>query len=292
MGLIKLSELLEKGMPGITSQKVKLVRHKDGRGEILVNGKMEVGDPYSWYVDNPQVFLDYQSEQSKDIFKDVDYIVSFIGEEGTTARMIGVFRVDGYDEERKAKYNSDYFYYKLTEVEEFKKEFSERVIIEWGNNAVTWHQWLKQGDEDKDVIAIEKIGVEWKYPSYEEVVLSFEKLKKIIKGDGGIWKHKLTAVKGIYVISDLSTGRLYVGSAYQEGNGIWGRWKRYVETNGTCDNKLLKELVDKDPDYARKNFQWGILQTCPLRITDREIVHLEQTWKKKFGEKACALNAN
>lgn len=94
------------------------------------------------------------------------------------------------------------------------------------------------------------------------------------------------------MISDLSTGRLYVGSAYQEGNGIWGRWKRYVETNGTCDNKLLKELVEKDPDYARKNFQWGILQTCPLRITDREIVHLEQTWKKKFGEKACALNAN
>ena len=87
----------------------------------------------------------------------------------------------------------------------------------------------------------------------------------IIKGN------KLTAVKGIYVISDLSTGRLYVGSAYQEGNGIWGRWKRYVETNGTCDNKLLKELVDKDPDYARKNFQWGILQTCPLRITEEEL---------------------
>ena len=35
MGLIKLSELLEKGMPGITSKKVKLVRHKDGRGEII-----------------------------------------------------------------------------------------------------------------------------------------------------------------------------------------------------------------------------------------------------------------
>ena len=155
---------------------------------------------------------------------------------------------------------SNWFAIKLAEIEEFKKEFSERVIIEWGNNAVTWHQWLKQGDEDKDVIAIEKIGMEWKYPSYEEVV--------------------------------LSTRRLYVGSAYQEGNGIWGRWKRYVETNGTCDNKLLKELVDKDPDYARKNFQWGILQTCPLRITDRETVHLEQTWKKKFGEKACALNAN
>ena len=98
MALIKLSELLEKGMPGITSKKVKLVRHKDNRGEILVNGKKEVGDPYSWYVDDPQIFLDYQSEQSKDVFKDVDYIVSFIGEEGTTARMIGVFRVDGYDE--------------------------------------------------------------------------------------------------------------------------------------------------------------------------------------------------
>ena len=80
----------------------------------------------------------------------------------------------------------------------------------------------------------------------------------------------------------------------------YGKLKGILWHQGCADSRnrvgvymgLLKELVDKDPDYARKNFQWGILQTCPLRITDREIVHLEQTWKKKFGEKACALNAN
>lgn len=29
--------------------------------------------------------------------------------------------------------------------------------------------------------------------------------------------------KGVYLISDTYTGKLYVGSAYNE-NGIWGRW--------------------------------------------------------------------
>ena len=292
MALLKLSELLEKGMPGITSKKVKLVRHATDKMEI--DGKPVPGDPYSLFISNHEHFLKYQSEQTEDVFKDIDYIVSFIAEEGTTARMIGVFKVDGYDLARKAKNKlQNKFYYKLTDVEDFKeKKLSERIIIDWGKGTRSWWQWLKHGDDDKDVIAIEKQGVEWKYPSYEEIILPFEQLERIIEGNGGIWKHKLTAVKGIYVISDQSTGNLYVGSAYQEKNGLWGRWEKYVKTKGTGDNKLLKKLIDKDPDYARKYFQWGILQTCPLRIADQDILQLEKTWKKKLGKKACALNGN
>lgn len=292
MALIKLSELLEKGMPGITSKKVKLVRHKDTRREILVNGKKEYGDPYSWFINNPELFMAYQSEQTNDVFKNTDYIVSFIGEDGTTARLIGVFKVEGYDDIRRAKYDPTKFYYKLSEVQAFTDEFSERVIIDWGKGTQNFHHWLKTGKQDKDVIAIERQGVEWKYPGYEEVFLRFGELQRIINGKGGIWKHKLTAVKGVYVISDDLTGNLYVGSAYQDKTGIWGRWKHYVDTNGTCNNKELEKLIKKDPDYAKNHFSWGILQTCSLGISDKDILHLEAVWKKKLGKKACALNAN
>ena len=291
MALIKLSDLLEKGMPGITSKKVKLVRHADTRKEVLINNKVVSGDPYTWYINNPEDFLAYQSEQKDDVFKDADYIVSFIGEEGTTARMIGVFKVEGYDDARRAQYDSTKFYYKLSEVEAFKKEYSERIIIDWGKGTQNFHHWLRTGDKDKDVIAIEKQGVEWKYPGYEEIIVTFGQLRRIINGNSGIWKHKLSAVKGIYVISDDSTGKLYVGSATRP-EGIWGRWKEYADTGGHGGNVKLEGLIKKDPDYAKKHFHWGILQTCSLGMSRNDVLLLESVWKNKLGREACALNGN
>lgn len=289
MAFLKLSEILEKGMPGITSKEVKLVRHAGNKVEI--DGKAVPGDPYSLYISNHDLFLKYQSEQTEDVFKDVDYIVSFIAEEGTSARLIGVFKVEGYDNARKAKNKlQNKFYYELSDVEAFKKEYSERIIIDWGKGTRSWWQWLKHGEKDKDVIAIEKQGVEWKYPTYEEIILPFEQLQRIINGNGGIWKHKLSAVKGIYVISDTLTGNLYVGSATRP-NGIWGRWSDYAK-DGHGGNVDLEALIKQDPDYAKNNFQWGILQTCSLGTSRNDILHLESVWKEKLGRKACGLNEN
>jgi hypothetical protein len=56
--------------------------------------------------------------------------------------------------------------------------------------------------------------------------------------------------------STAKTGYLYVGSAYGE-DGIWGRWTKYVSTNGHGNNKTLKELVKADKDYA-DNFKFSI----------------------------------
>ena len=289
MAFLKLSEILEKGMPGITSKEVKLVRHAGNKVEI--DGKAVPGDPYSLYISNHDLFLKYQSEQTEDVFKDVDYIVSFIAEEGTSARLIGVFKVEGYDNARKAKNKlQNKFYYELSDVEAFKKEYSERIIIDWGKGTRSWWQWLKHGEKDKDVIAIEKQGVEWKYPTYEEIILPFEQLQRIIKGNGGIWKHKLSAVIGIYVISDTLTGNLYVGSATRP-NGIWGRWSDYAK-DGHGGNVDLEALIKQDPDYAKNYFQWGILQTCSLGNSRNDILHLESVWKEKLGRKACGLNEN
>ena len=261
MAMFKLSEILERGMKGITSYKIKLVRHK--ASSVQIDGKpVKDSTPYTLYVDHPDLFLQYQSEQKEDVFRKVDYIVSFIGEEGTTARLIGVFKVEGYDEERRSKCDPNRFYYKLSEVDAFKDGFNERVIIDWGPGTRRFDQWLDPGKKDKDVLSIERQGVEWHFPGYEKVVLSFNRLKRIIDNNAGVWKDKLTAVKGIYVISDKSTGKLYVGAAFKEKEGIWGRWEVYAHTGGHGNNVILQAILKKDPTYAVRNFQWGILQTC------------------------------
>jgi hypothetical protein len=48
--------------------------------------------------------------------------------------------------------------------------------------------------------------------------------------------------KGVYLITDISNGKMYVGSAYGE-NMILGRWESYVKTYHG-GNVGLKKLND------------------------------------------------
>lgn len=286
MAILTISKLLnEAGLD--TTKRIKLLRHKDNRKGLMIEGKPVDGNPYEWYIKDRQKFIAYQSEQSEALFKDVDYIVSFIGEEGTTARMVGVYRILGLDQERIDKVNNGHFYYKMAEVSGFE-ELNERVIIDWGKSTITWHQWLHKND--KDVVAIERKGIDWVCPDYEEIILSYEQLQRIFKDQISVWKNKLSSSNCIYVISDSKSGSLYVGSTYNR-EGIWGRWKDYASTGHGGDVELIK-LLEADPEYAKTYFTWAILQVLPLGIQDEKAIHIETLWKNKLGRSACSLNKN
>ena len=286
MAILTISKLLnEAGLD--TTKRIKLLRHKDNRKGLMIEGKPVDGNPYEWYIKDRQKFIAYQSEQSEALFKDVDYIVSFIGEEGTTARMVGVYRILGLDQERIDKVNNGHFYYKMAEVSGFE-ELNERVIIDWGKSTITWHQWLHKND--KEVVAIERKGIDWVCPDYEEIILSYEQLQRIFKDQISVWKNKLSSSSCIYVISDSKSGSLYVGSTYNR-EGIWGRWKDYASTGHGGDVELIK-LLEADPEYAKKYFTWAILQVLPLGIQDEKAIHIETLWKNKLGRSACSLNKN
>ena len=286
MAILTISKLLSEAGLDIT-KKIKLVRHKDNRKEQLIEGESVVGNPYEWYIKDRQTFINYQAEQSEYRFKDVDYIVSFIGEEGTTARMVGVYRVLGHDEEKMKRIANGRFFYRMEEVPGFD-ELNERVIIDWGKSAITWHQWLHKND--KEVVAIERKGIDWVCPDYEEIMLSYEQLQRIFNDQISVWKNKLSSSNCIYVISDSMSGNLYVGSTYNR-EGIWGRWKDYASTGHGGDVELVK-LLEADPDYAKKYFTWAILQVLPLGIQDEKAISIETLWKNKLGRTACALNRN
>lgn len=266
--MITIQELLfNRGLD--KQSKIKLVRHKDSRIDL-----------YNAYRANKELFLKYQQQQSKEVFTGVDYIVSFIGEAGLLSRFVGVYKVLQCRQLSKTQLsviNTIYdFEYDFEEVSDFD-DLKERVIVKW-SNAISWHQWIKN---EMEVIEIHP-GLHYKhFTDYSDFILSFNELKEIITNEYGDWKRMLLATKGIYLISDTKTGKLYVGSAYGE-DGIWGRWNSYVSTNGHGGNKQLKELIGKEKDYAM-NFQFSILMILPRTITADQAIEKERLFKNKLG---------
>jgi hypothetical protein len=180
----------------------------------------------------------------------------------------------------------DSFEYQMEEVNVQFDDLKERVIIRW-ENAISWHQWIKNKME---VIEIHP-GLHYKqFSDYYDFILNFDELREVVTKQYSDWKKMLSATKGVYLISDTKTGKLYVGSAYGE-DGIWGRWCKYVSTNGHGDNKTLKELIAIDPFYG-KNFQFSILMLLPRTITADEAIKKERLFKNKLGTNSFGLNNN
>lgn len=265
--MITIQELLyNRGLDRLS--KIKLVRHKDRRLDL-----------YNLYRTNRKAFLDYQNNQSKDIFRDVEYIVSFIGEEGVLARFVGVYKIEGKSESQSG------FDYIMKEVDGYD-DLKERVIIRW-ENAISWHQWIKNEMEILEICP----GLHYKrFTDYFDLLLDFSELKEIVLNQYADWKKVLSVIKGVYLISDTKSGKLYVGSAYGE-DGIWGRWSYYVTSGGHGGNKMLRELIDEDNNYAM-NFQFSILMLLPKTITPDEAIKKEQLFKRKLGTNSFGLNNN
>lgn len=275
--------LLNRGLK--SSDKVKFVRHKDNRETKIINGveykNITLYDLYR-QESTRGIFMQYQSEQSKDVFKGVDYIVSFIGEEGTLARFIGVYKVI---ESSSISVDQLKYLYKIKEIDGFE-DIKERVIIDWGDSTISWQQWMSN---EKVIIEIGMPLNHIQFKSYNDFILDRSQFEKIFKEQFPEWKKALSAVNCIYLISDKQTGLQYIGSTYGKG-GIWGRWNGYYQTihNG---NKKLIELISSNADY-KYNFQYTILQVLPLNISDKEAIDYESLYKKKLGSRAFGLNCN
>jgi hypothetical protein len=117
------------------------------------------------------------------------------------------------------------------------------------------------------------------FPGFEDIDLSFEELETLVHNSRPDWKAALGSVKGIYLVSDVKTGKRYVGSAYGD-QGIWSRWTSYVAT-GHGGNVELRPLVE-DPtlEYCRKSFRFALLEYRPSATPDDVIFSREAFWKR------------
>lgn len=265
-------------------KRIRLIRHKDSRKEKIIGGKSYESSLYDIYLYENDVFMAYQSEQIVKKFNNVDYIVSFIGEESTSSRFIGVYKNNGIIKQLPDYNGEAHAIFDIQEVSGFEL-LKEKVIIDW-NNPIQWLQHYN----DMPVIRIDRGLMENNLPvfvRYEDVILDYIQLQTIIKSNNSEWKLRLESCNCIYLILDKKNGKQYVGSTYNT-RGIWGRWSDYAK-NGHGDDVALKKCIDSDPKYAEKYFQWSILETLPIKILAEQAIERESLYKRKLGTR---LNGN
>ena len=268
--MLTIQELIRLKTDKLDKAKVKLIRHKDSRLE------------YREVIKDKEALLEYQKEQGKEVFKDTDYIISFIGQESTKSLLFGIFKV-GSVHKKNGKY-----YYDLSEVSIYN-ELIDRVVIDWGNAAIKWDQWYDKNP--KEILEILPKGYLGEFPGLTNFVLDFQELKKLTDNPDANrdWKNHLSSINGIYMILDTKTGNQYIGSAYGK-QGIWQRWSDYSKTKHG-GNKTLIELCKSDNNY-HKHFQYTVLQSLPSNLSNKEVIKIENLYKEKFGTRAHGLNEN
>ena len=207
--MITLQQILRSQSDILENARVKIVRHKDGRAE------------YRDAMKDKAALTEYQRTQAKPVFSDCDYIVCFMGLERRRSLLFGVFKVGDCQ-----PFNGRSHDYNLELIPEFDA-LVDRLVIDWGNNAIAWHQWYHA--QPKEVVEILPRGYIGNFPGLLNFVLDFKEMKQMLDNPdaNAQWRHHLSAVNGVYMILDDRTGTQYVGSACGK-DGIWQRWTDYA----------------------------------------------------------------
>ena len=270
---------------GIDLSKTKLLRHNISNQEVAHN--------YSCgYLDI------YQSIQKPNLFRNVEYVISFLGVEGTEGKLLGCYKINGNTPFDRTKLPSDFlggietpadYVFWSMEKTDILSDLIDRLVIDWGKATLSWCQ---NGTTEKEVLYILPAVSEIAFISYDKIMLSFDTLRTIINNpkQHSEWQKRLSAVAGVYLITDTKTGKHYVGSASGIDGGIWGRWSNYAHTKHG-GNKRLTELIAADPDYCN-NFQFTILEVFPIKRDRCEILEYEALYKQKLQTIRFGLNDN
>ena len=116
------------------------------------------------------------------------------------------------------------------------------------------------------------------FPGYERIDIGFPMLETVYTVHRPDWKAALENTKGVYLITDTSNGKRYVGSAYG-GTGLWSRWACYVQTAHGYNDELTKVISKSGKDHARAYFRFALLEHRPMKTDDNAIIEREQYWK-------------
>ena len=242
-------------------------------------------------------FEAYQCEQGKDHFKGCEFIISFLADGPSRAVFMGIYKIDNCQKLEKPpqkfkdafpdkidRWKPGLFWYDMTCIDRME-DLIPRLVVDWGDGAISWHQWLHQ-DKPKEIIEIMPKDYAPEFPGFDELRLSYQELQNMVNNPDayGDWHRVLESVGGVYLIMDTVQGDQYVGAA--SGNdGILGRWRMYAK-NGHGGNKKLKRIKNHG------SLQFSILYTCSKSKSEKEARCYEKIFKDKLGSRAHGLNLN
>ena len=274
-----MSDIIEK--TGLPADDIALIRHSFGHKNFAK--VWNAGREY---------FEEYQRIQVEDYFNGKHYVFAFVGDKGTTARLIGIYKVLGakplkasyvskeYWVKFKCVHNENDYYFELEPLT-ILPDLQGRLVIDYLSvrNPVhsNWDTISK-----KPVVSISSNV----FPGYENINWSYSELEDFVNHE--IWHEELvyalSRVNGVYLIVDQYDYKQYIGSAFGE-EGIWGRWKEYVKTGGTGGNAELKAIMNKNPK-RKYGLKFCILEVIPKsgdKAADKNRAEkMEVLYKKKL----------
>ena len=182
--------------------------------------------------------------------------------------------------------------YEGEELEEYRQYYG-RVIIKYHKTAQTQGMFYSTVQKDLEVLQLLPAAFDGEeFPGYDNVRLSYLQLATIIQRRKQSWVAALENQKAVYLITDTSNGKLYVGSATSDKGMLLARWSSYVE-NGHGGNKELIALVrEKGLEYVQQYFQYSILENYNARIDDHVVLKRESWWKETLQSRKFGYNDN
>lgn len=232
------------------------------------------------------------SGQANNNLNNVKYLLSFAQYYPFGAQYYifgGLFKVEQIPEVKSGEG------YKLTLLDDFK-EYRKRLIIKL-EKPISWGIYNKpfasvQRDFNPEIYEISPSVKLDNFDGFNKVLLKHSDLQYIFKNDAPEWRNNLSSVKGIYCITDISNGQIYIGSASGEG-GIWQRWQQYANVKDlTGGNKVFEEIKNNGADHIIDNFTYSILEIFDIRTDKHVVLERESFWKDVFQTRTFGMNRN
>jgi len=252
---------------------------EENKKEIKIHcatGSTDVYAPKKSFMNGK--FKEWQEEQNQKNFER-KYILSLIFWDKDEWLFAGIY------ESLNVKQNDNGRFVYETKLLDVANEFIGRTVFKFKKDFRNSYLCLENHIENINLLEIKKEVVKPMFPGYDNVNVSWQDLSDNIESDS--WRTALENQKGVYLITDKSNGKHYVGSAYGQ-DMILGRWRNYVQ-NGHGGNKDLKALGF---DYIKENFQYSILEIFKSTTDDNTIIDRESWWKEVLMTRDFGYNKN
>ena len=259
---------------GIDPADVKLVRHQDWR---------HAETPYQLWWRAVGRFELYQQIQRRSVFKGAQWLASFVGTPLNETLFVGIYKVKGVGKAKRGLIDpitrKDVGGLNLYNLALSSKlaAYRGRLTIEWGEGYRSWVQLARK--KEKTIKEIHRAASEPAFPGFLDFCERLSNLATVPAS----WRFALSAVAGVYLLTNPDTGKQYVGSAQGEG-GFWGRWKQYA-ASGHGGNRRMQDVPAAD-------YQVSVLEFASSSAKPDEIAKLESRWKQKLLSRKFGLNVN
>lgn len=282
---------------------VKLYRHSPHRhraaSDYPYRGDNTILDVERVYAEGRMVQF-HGSQDRKKLGNDL--VGTFIAENDGATRFVGMFKINatgGHTYESKMAREALQWRFMTTGDVWYELEHDPRFKLMEDRTIVTWPigrnpgRWLVGNDGKVHDIAVQEIrspGAFSSFPGFSYLILNYRELKRHHQHEAtSPWVKVLRTTRGIYLITDLARGNLYVGSATGR-DGLWGRWSQYAITDHG-GNKYIR-LGIGEGTLNPSDFQISVLETLSNLASKQDGIEAEVRWKKRLGNKALTLNGN